>query len=139
MKTPGLRNPRPTKLFGKAPGLSSRTTGFATDEADYDYEVDAGEELDDSRRAFRERAAKEQERFAAVTDSEFWVAVCFATREHKEAFLAALYLHDDKYVNGHELARQLGIDLPSIGKPSCARPPSSKLTALALPVRSRQR
>lgn len=64
--------------------------------------------------AFKARAKAEQERFALATDSEYWVAVCFQTREQKEHFLAATKLlkAGDKYIDGALVAKVLGIELP---------------------------
>lgn len=65
--------------------------------------------------AFQERASKEQDRRADATDSRYWVAVCFQTREHKEQFLinaglADLALDGD-YLDGAEVAERLGVEL----------------------------
>ena len=40
--------------------------------------------------------------------------MCFQTREQKEAFLRAmnLFLIGDKYLDGVEVAKQLGINIP---------------------------
>jgi hypothetical protein len=64
--------------------------------------------------AFKARAKAEQERFALATDSEYWVAVCFQTREQKEHFLAVTKLlkAGDKYIDGALVAKVLGIELP---------------------------
>lgn len=69
--------------------------------------------------AFKARAKAEQERFALATDSEYWVAVCFQTREQKEFFLAAskLLKAGDKYIDGALVAKTLGITLPPAAVP----------------------
>jgi len=61
---------------------------------------------------FMKRAQAEQQRMELVTDSEYWFCVCFETREQKEALLAALGLLGlgDKYLDGREVARTLGVD-----------------------------
>ena len=78
-------------------------------------EVDALAELSALETAFKGRRKREDDRFRDATDSEYWVAVCFKTRAHKEAFLAGLPgispIDGDKYVNGHELAHRLGINI----------------------------
>ncbi|HET9819637.1 MAG TPA: hypothetical protein VFP92_10790 [Rhodanobacteraceae bacterium] len=63
---------------------------------------------------FLKRAKDEGARFRAATDSEYWAAICFQTREQKEAFLAALGIlaHGDKYLDGRAVAEALGIVLP---------------------------
>ncbi len=69
--------------------------------------------------AFKARAKAEQERFALATDSEYWVAVCFQTREQKEAWLEATQLlkHGDKYIDGALVAKVMGIELPPASVP----------------------
>lgn len=61
------------------------------------------------------RADAERKRFKQATDSEFWFAVCFKSREEKESFLKAMNLAKnimgDKYIDGHKWAQILGIDL----------------------------
>jgi hypothetical protein len=80
-----------------------------------DLEADARAELDELHRGFRERAAREDERFKLATDSEFWFCVCFKSREDKDAFLAAagLLVIGDKYLDGYATARTLGVAMPT--------------------------
>lgn len=61
--------------------------------------------------AFQLRAKSEQRRLTLSTDSEYWVCVCFETREQKEAFLKRMKLADlgDKHIDGIEVARRLGV------------------------------
>lgn len=73
--------------------------------------------LDEAARGFRDRQKTEAKRLTAVTDSEYWFAVCFTTREQKEAFLKALHWDlatggDDKYLDGVALAQKIGVVLP---------------------------
>jgi len=78
-----------------------------------DLEKDSAAELTATLAGFKARRSREDRRFTAATDSEFWFAVCFRSREDKEAFLAALPGSggDDKYLDGYELAARLGIEL----------------------------
>lgn len=78
-------------------------------------EIDSKADLDEVQKSFRERIKMENERFQNTTDSEYWFAVCFQTREQKEAFLKAmnLFLIGDKYLDGVEVAKQLGINIPA--------------------------
>ncbi|MFT7836933.1 hypothetical protein Q5530_12355 [Saccharothrix sp. BKS2] len=71
-------------------------------------------ELDALARGFRERTAREDERFRLATDSEFWFVLCFKSREEKDAFLRAgrLFHLGDKYLDGRAAASALGVDLP---------------------------
>jgi hypothetical protein len=75
--------------------------------------TDAATEFTALEHGYRDRATAERARFKRATDSEFWVAVCFTTREEKEAFLAAAGLAHlgDKYLDGREVAARLDIDL----------------------------
>lgn len=77
-------------------------------------EVDSKADLDEVQASFRERIKTENSRFQNTTDSEYWFAMCFQSREQKDAFLRAmnLFLIGDKYLNGVEVAKQLGIDIP---------------------------
>lgn len=78
-----------------------------------DLETDAAAELDALDSAFRDRKRREARRFTQATDSEFWVAVCFESREQKEAFLAAFDVarFGDKYLDGRKVAAALGVNL----------------------------
>ncbi|MCP2248174.1 hypothetical protein [Lentzea aerocolonigenes] len=80
-----------------------------------DLAVDAGAELDALAIGFRERTKREDERFRLATDSEFWFALCFKSREDKDAFLkAAGLMHiGDKYLDGRAAAAVLGVDMPT--------------------------
>lgn len=59
--------------------------------------------------AFKDRQKQEQKRFQDATDSEYWFAVCFKTREEKEAFLKKhnLAALGDKYLDGGKVDRAL--------------------------------
>ena len=86
-------------------------------ELDYDNltnEVVAQKETSAVLEAFKARAKAEQARFALATDTEYWVGLCFQTREQKEHFLreAKLLQHGDKYIDGALLAKRMGITLP---------------------------
>lgn len=90
-----------------------QSKGVADPLADVEYTddlaVDAARELSALEQAYRDRAKAEASRFTAATDSEFWVAVCFTSREEKEAFLAefGLMRHGDKYLDGGQVAKTL--------------------------------
>lgn len=84
-----------------------------------DLAEDSIRELDALSKGFRERKGNEDARFRDATDSEYWFAVCFRSRAHKDAFLAAVRkaklgsgrLQGDKYLDGHQLAKLLGIEI----------------------------
>lgn len=96
------------KAAKKNPNLVSMPEGTGN------AEVDALADLDEIKRGFRERAKAENSRFENVTDSEFWFAMCFQTREQKDRFLAAMnwIQHGDKYLSGNDIAALQGIALP---------------------------
>lgn len=64
---------------------------------------------------FKARAKAEEYRRTTVTDSEYWVALCFETREQKEEFLRKLNLLDegDKYIDGLRAAEAMGLTIES--------------------------
>ncbi len=66
-----------------------------------------------------ERAHKRDE-FRLLADSEYWLCICFQSYEQKMEFLRqARWDHlGDKYVNGLEVARLLGLDVQPIFLPS---------------------
>lgn len=113
--------------FGKGPGTKgSKDINFSGQAftkperdplADVEYsgnlQEDSRAELTALQRAYRQRAKAEASRFRAVTDSEYWVALCFTSRGEKESFLAqAGLIHlGDKYIDGRKAARVLGIDI----------------------------
>lgn len=78
-----------------------------------DLPEDSRRELTALQQGFRDRAKREAERFRQATDSEYWFAVCFRSREDKERFLRALHLLavGDKYLDGYAVARLLRVDM----------------------------
>lgn len=88
------------------------------------FEEVAREELTELQKGFAERRAKEADRFRLATDSEFWFAVAFKSRAHKEEFLKqwlkqptldmVRFKANDKYLDGHHVARMVGIDLSNV-------------------------
>jgi hypothetical protein len=75
--------------------------------------AEAPDKLKDLQSEFAKRSKAEASRFADATDSEYWVAFCFRSREHKEQFLRSLKLIElgDKYIDGHQAAENLGVKL----------------------------
>lgn len=59
--------------------------------------------------AFKSRQKEEQKRFQNATDSEYWFAVCFKTRDEKETFLKKFDLIrlGDKYLPGDKVEKAL--------------------------------
>lgn len=77
-------------------------------------EEDSRRELTAMEAAYHERAKAEEKRKKYATDSEHWVAICFSTREDKEAWIKSVvgdFSLGDKYINGYKLADAMGVDL----------------------------
>jgi hypothetical protein len=66
-------------------------------------------EVGEAEAAFRGRLAKEDKRRRLATDSEFWIAVYFQSREEKDRFLRKYGLDKvgDKYLPGNAVDRIL--------------------------------
>lgn len=75
---------------------------------------DAAAELDAVAQGFRDRKAREAERYELATNSDYWFCICFATMAQRDAFLAATDWreHGTRYLDGRDIARRMGIDLP---------------------------
>ncbi|HET6329220.1 MAG TPA: hypothetical protein VFF76_00395 [Holophagaceae bacterium] len=100
----------------------------APKEPEKSLEAEAGavlEEVSAKLTGFHERQEKEKLRAQLATDSEFWIAVSFKSREQKEAFLKAIQmdarLHGDKYLLGEDVAHALKIPLPHVELPKIKR------------------
>lgn len=103
--------------------LGNDDIGLSSDEEPHGTaEEDSKEEMSEVLRGFKDRARQENQRMEDATDSEYWFAVCFQTREQKEKFLTIMQWLDfgDKYLDGSLIMEQLGIDpgrIPTIPKP----------------------
>lgn len=86
-----------------------------------DPEQDSQKELELTLEALqnKERTKALRDAIRITTDSEYWCALCFETREQKEFFLKALELfeHGDKYIDGLIFAERMGIELPKADLP----------------------
>jgi hypothetical protein len=99
-------------------GLDSIDTGFANFDLGLGgsepeaADVPVEKKVAEIRTAFMQRTKNEAARVELVTDTEFWCCLCFETREQKDNFLKAAGLFDigDKYLDGRQVARKLGID-----------------------------
>jgi hypothetical protein len=106
-----------------------------TDLANRPLAEETKEELTGVATSFRDRAKTEQKRFDDATDSEYWCAFYFQDRAQKEAFLRALKLIDlgDKYIEGQEAARRLGVTLPPGPVWSTHQRSATRLLPLVMP------
>ena len=105
--------------FEKASFASPEPSPLDAAEYTDDPEADSSTELEIIENSFAERAARENERRSKAIDSEYWLCLCFQTREQAEAFTAAAGWgrRDEKYIDGRKAAKVLGIDLPPDGPP----------------------
>lgn len=96
-----------------------------------DVEKTSQEEVSALLTGFQERAKREQERFTLATDSEFWFAIGFQSREQKEEFLRAMswLSYGDKYLNGLHIAEDSGIKLSEVKLSDPTRKPKDKKLA----------
>lgn len=100
-----------------------------------DPATESAEELRELEDSFVGRALREEKRFEQVTDSEYWLCLCFQSREQAEAFAkeTAWGSPDDKYIDGTKVAKTLGITLPEAPRIAKTRPKSPRLLALVAP------
>ena len=99
-------------LSGRRPKYTPEPDPLANVEYTDNLAQDAAAEFTALEQGYRDRAKNEADRFKRATDSEYWVAVCFDSREEKERFLRAAGLDTlgDKYLDGRDVARALDID-----------------------------
>lgn len=108
--------------------------------ADVEYtgnaETDSAREMAALESGFKARAQAETERFRIATDSEFWFAVCFQSREQKDVFLAAMEWSSagDKYIDGTMIASAMGIDLPKVDLQKRRKNGEPRLKKLIVPM-----
>ena len=76
-------------------------------------EADNAAEVTALQQAFRDRQKAEEFRRKKATDSEYWICVCFQSREQVEEFLdkSGWGRDDAKYVDGQKVAESIGISL----------------------------
>lgn len=81
---------------------------------DKTLEENTSADLEKIQSAFMKRATQENKRFEEATDSEYWVALCFQTREQKDKFLknAGWLAFGDKYIDGRKIAKLLKVPIP---------------------------
>jgi hypothetical protein len=81
-----------------------------------DMEVDSAAEVSEVLQAIKREKAERRDRYRLLTDTEFWIAVCFQSREQKEEFLEKVgWLSlGDKYIDGLALAELVGVDVEPI-------------------------
>lgn len=95
--------------FPQVGGLAKNAEPDPLADVEYtgDLQADTTAELTEMQKAYRERAAKEADRFQAATDTTYWFAVVFPTSEDKNRFLNEFGLNargDDQYLDGRKVA-----------------------------------
>jgi hypothetical protein len=114
------------KLDLTAPNVSAIRPPVAVPPASTTNEKAHEETAKQLKSAFMQRHEAEVARYTAVGDSEFWLCVCFISRDQKEAFIAGVSWPgvdlDTKYADGVRLAAALDIELP----PTSINPPGEK-------------
>lgn len=70
--------------------------------------------LTEQQQQAKDARKAELARIRTITDSEYWIALCWESREQKDAFLKAVGLFDygDKYLDGRLFAEAMGIEMP---------------------------
>lgn len=81
-----------------------------------DLEEDAQQEVSAALRHVIDHRKSMREDWRITVDTEFWLAICFQSRDQKEEFLqkAGLSHLGDKYLNGLQVAESLGIVIEEI-------------------------
>lgn len=102
-------------LAGSGITLAGRDDDLEPMPGPEEAEAEALAEVSEILSGFRGRAKREDQRFVDATDSEYWVAICFQTRDQKEEFLQKAKWADlgDKYLDGMAVAKVMGIKLQS--------------------------
>lgn len=127
-RSAGIQRPAIKKPVRVPPGMIAPNfeTLFEPDDDDgipppYGDDVEAAVEVEmsDTLRLLLEAKKRQRDLYRISNDDEFWVAVCFQSREQKESFLAALKLADlgDKYIDGLQVAQRLGVAIEPIPLP----------------------
>lgn len=109
----GGNTSRSSRGLGRRPKYTTEPDPLKDVEYTGNLQQDAAAEITALEQGYRDRAKEEADRFKRATDSEYWVAVCFDSREEKERFLQRAGLIDlgDKYLDGREVADRLAVDL----------------------------
>lgn len=73
-----------------------------------EFEADMENGMEQLHQAFRDRAAKEQQRIMDVCDANYYFVVCFSNKRQLEEFCEKLKLNPDEiYIEGKEFARKV--------------------------------
>lgn len=88
----------------------------AVEYRDNDLEHNADAEMSEVVRQIRDEKRIKFDRFRVSRDPDYWLALCFQSREQRDEFLrlAKWDAIGGRFVNGLDVARRLGIDIQSI-------------------------
>jgi hypothetical protein len=91
-----------------------------------DPDESVGNEVSAALQAIRDEKAQRRDAYRTIVDTEYWFCVCFQNRAQKDEFLrlAGWIDHGDKYLDGLEIARRMGIKIEPI-KLTIKEPPKS--------------
>lgn len=81
-----------------------------------DLEASAEAEMSEVVRQIKEERAARRERFRVARDPDYYLVLCFQSRAQRDEFnrLSGLAAEGVRFVNGLEVARQLGIEIEAI-------------------------
>jgi len=115
-------------------GMKGKKTSKTKKSGSGDIELDCAEELTEVQQGFRSRTKAETDRKNHVTDSAFWVCLCFQTRDQVEEFLRASKLAKpgEKYIDGRKVAAALGVAIPADPVWPSAKKTNKKLAEMAM-------
>jgi hypothetical protein len=106
------------KSFKRLPDIETMfdVDGDPLEDVDFDpndLEASATAEMSEIVRLIREKKKESSDRFRIANDTDYWVALCFQCREQRDEFLRKAGWSDvgEKYLNGLEIARRLGVDV----------------------------
>lgn len=124
--------PRGGKLAKRLPPLESvfENDGDPLESVEYrenDLEHNSDVEMSEVVKQIKEAKRAQFDRFRVSRDPDYWLALCFQSREQRDEFLRRVgwTTIGGRYVNGLDVARRLGADiepidlspLPARGKP----------------------
>lgn len=90
----------------KSEGVAKLAEGQEQEDNLEAMEAETLSELSEVESSFRERMKAENKRFRDMCDTEYWVCVCFTSREQKEEFLQKIGIDTGlKYIDGKDMAR----------------------------------
>ena len=94
---------KPTKGKGKAQAQQPEN-----DPTLEEFEQEMADSMDQLHQAFRDRAAKEQQRVLDVCDSNYYFVVCFSNAQQLNEFCDSVKLNPNEiYVDGREFAKKI--------------------------------